>query len=154
MRTHRAKRRGRIYLIKAILLGSARYDVRGRPYRILAIPERLTLYRLAEVIVKSFDFYFDHCFGFYDSIWNWTESEERYELSSDEGINGYEGGQGVRKTKTSMAFDKLGKKMLFLFDYGDEWYFAVELKGIELPKKNANYPSIVKSVGEAPPQYG
>ncbi|MEM4310914.1 MAG: hypothetical protein QXX95_00800 [Nitrososphaerales archaeon] len=43
--------------------------------------------------------------------------------------------------------------MLFLFDYGDEWHFIVKLKKIEADKKEVNYPLIVKSVGEAPPQY-
>jgi len=35
--------------------------------------------------------------------------------------------------------------MLFLFDYGDEWHFIVELKGIELPKEGEQYPLVVKS---------
>ena len=43
--------------------------------------------------------------------------------------------------------------MLFLFDYGDEWHFIVELKGIKPPEENVEYPLVVKSVGEAPPQY-
>jgi len=153
-RKRKAERGEKIYLIKATLLFSGRYDVKGRPYRVLAIPQRFTLYRLAEAIVKSFGFYFDHPFGFYDNMWSWTESQESYEIFSDLGINGYEGHQGVRKTKTSKAFDKIRKKMLFLFDYGDEWHFAVELKGIESPKENVSYPLTVKSVGEAPPQYG
>lgn len=44
--------------------------------------------------------------------------------------------------------------MLFLFDYGDNWHFIVELKGIESPKEDAKYPFVVESVGYAPPQYG
>jgi hypothetical protein len=44
--------------------------------------------------------------------------------------------------------------MLFLFDYGDEWHFIVELKGIELPKEGEKYPLVVESVGGVPLQYG
>ena len=44
--------------------------------------------------------------------------------------------------------------MLFLFDYGEEWHFIVELTGIELAKDGGEYPFVVESVGDAPPQYG
>ena len=44
--------------------------------------------------------------------------------------------------------------MLFLFDYGDEWHFIVELKGIELSKEGEKYPFVLESIGSAPSQYG
>ena len=37
-----------------------------RTYRDIEVPENITLYRLAEGIVNSFDFCFDHLFGFGD----------------------------------------------------------------------------------------
>lgn len=49
---------------------------------------------------------------------------------------------------------KAGKQFLYLFDYGDEWRFKVRVHAV-----NANadpemeYPRLVESVGEAPPQY-
>jgi hypothetical protein len=47
----------------------------------------------------------------------------------------------------------VGKTMLFLFDYGDEWRFKVELIGLGRKEPGAVYPRVVKQVGEAPPQY-
>ena len=138
-------------VIKAIL--SDRYGkVRGQPSRVLAIPEYFTLYSLAETIVDSFGFDFDHPFGFYDNIKRWSHSDEGYELFADIG----EGSKfkGVKITRVNKVFDEIGKKMLFLFDYGDEWHFIVELKGIEPQSENAKYPFVVESVGDAPPQYG
>jgi hypothetical protein len=44
--------------------------------------------------------------------------------------------------------------MLFLSDYGDEWYFIVQLVKITEFDKKAKYPYIVDSFGDAPPQYG
>ena len=43
--------------------------------------------------------------------------------------------------------------MVFLFDYGDNWHFTVEL--IDIKEKNAEekYPSVLESVGKAPRQY-
>ncbi len=149
----------RIFLIKAVL--SDWYGrVRGRPYRVLAIPEGFTLYNLAKAVVDAFDFDFDHAFGFYDNVRDWISSEECYELFKDleeEGIltpEPYSTSKSVKKTKVNEVFNTVGKRMLFLFDYGDEWHFILKLVKIESLKRDVKYPLIMKSVGKAPPQYG
>ena len=155
MRKRKAKQSERVYLIKVIQsdwLGR----IRGQPYRILAVPEELTLYNLAEAIVDVFDFDFDHAFGFYNNIKSWRDSEECYELFKDmpKGILLEPSGCGsVKKTKIKEAFDEVKKRIHFLFDYGDEWHFIVELKEIESQKEDIAYPFIVKYAGEAPSQY-
>jgi len=151
MKKRRAKQGERIYIIRATL-SDWRGRVKGQPYRVLAIPEELTLYNLAETIVDSFDFDFDHAFGFYNNIKKWTKSVEGYELFADTGEES--GSKGVEKTKVNEVFDKIKKKMLFLFDYGDEWHFIVELKGVEPSKDRERYPFIMESFGDTPPQYG
>jgi len=140
-----------IYLIKATL-SDWEGKVEGKPFRVLAIPENFTLYKLAETIVDSFNFYFDHPFGFYDNIKKWNQSDEGYELFADMGEESEF--KGVKKTKVNSVFNQIGKKMLFLFDYGDQWHFIIELKGIELAREEVRYPFILESVGEAPSQYG
>ena len=52
------------------------------------------------------------------------------------------------------AFNEPGKELLFLYDYGDEWHFVVQLKETGTPEKDTRYPQIVESVGKAPSQYG
>ena len=150
MKKRKAKEGERIYLIK-VTMSDWYGRIRGMPYRLLAVPEGFTLYNLAEAILDSFDFYFDHAFGFYDNIKSWVESTEGYELFADMA----EGSEfkSVKRTEINEVFNKIKKKMLFLFDYGEEWHFIVELKGIESPKGNANYPLVVESVGKPPPQY-
>lgn len=140
-----------VYLIKATL--SDWYGkVESQPFRVLAIPENYTLYKLAASILDSFEFDFDHPFGFYDNIKNWTQSKEGYELFADIGEESEF--KEVKKTKVNKVFNQIGKKMLFLFDYGDEWNFITELQGIEPQKEKLKYPFIVESFGKAPPQYG
>jgi hypothetical protein len=154
MKKRKTKQDERIYQIKVIL--SDWYGrVRGRPYRVLAVPEGFSLYSLAEAIVEAFDFDFDHAFGFFDNIKNWTNSVECYDLFSDMEEDFVEptNCRSVKKTKVKEVFSEIKNRMLFLFDYGDEWHFIVEFKGIEPSKKDVEYPLIVKSVGEAPPQY-
>lgn len=59
--------------------------------------------------------------------------------------------QGVKSVAVSQAFEK-GKKLLYLFDYGDEWRFIVECKKIE-ETDGGKYPRVLESKGEAPEQY-
>ena len=123
-------------------------------WRDIEIEASKSLHRLAEAIVGAFGFDFDHAFGFYsDLTGRYHEAEaERYELFADMG-EADEGVRSVRRTKLGIAFPKVGKKMLFLFDYGDEWQFKVELIGLGQKEPRASYPRVVKQVGQAPPQY-
>lgn len=164
MKKRKAEEKGEIYLFK-VTLSDWYGRVREMPYRIVAIPGEFTLYELAESITDAFDFDFDHAFGFYDNIKSWTDSVERYE-SSTGGLTRsilfalvfppgeLEDNRNAARTKVNGAFDESGKKLLFLYDYGDEWHFIVQLKEAKAPEKNTKYPQIVESVGKAPPQYG
>ena len=130
-----------------------RASLRGRLYRDLELPSGGSLEDLAAAIVNAFGFDFDHAFGFYSSLgYRYHDAEERYELFADLG-QADEGVRGVRRTKLGTAFPEVGKKMLFLFDYGDGWRFKVELIGLGRKEPNAAYPRALKRVGEAPPQY-
>ena len=53
--------------------------------REIEISENDSLYKLAEIIVEAYNFYFDHCFGFFDKIgeWHYLDSEKKYELFTD-----------------------------------------------------------------------
>lgn len=77
-----------------------------------------------------------------------AEEEHEESLSLDDSE-----ARGVKGVPITEAFPKPGKKMLFLFDYGDEWRFIVELKTIQPAEPRARYPKVVESVGEAPEQY-
>lgn len=129
-------------------------SVRGRPYRVLAVPGDFTLFKFAYAIISSFEFDEDHAFGFYDNLTRWSNSTEGYELFSDDERDPTSEFPGVKKTQVKDVFTYIKKKMLFLFDYGDEWHFRVELIGVEPVDELKNHAKIVKSVGDAIPQYG
>jgi hypothetical protein len=59
----------------------------------------------------------------------------------------------VRRVKIEELCLKVGKQFMYLFDYGDEWRFKVKVTAINPNAADADYPKIVQSVGEAPPQY-
>lgn len=133
---------------------------RGKPYRIIGIHGDSTLDVLANAIVVCFDFDFDHSFGFYDNIKNWTRSGERYEsFAGDTGeFDGSGGGRvkNIGKVSVGEVFHEPGKKMLFLYDYGDEWHFVVEFLQVRAIDKDEDteFPVLLESLGRAPSQYG
>jgi len=154
MRAHKEKPDTRIFIFKVTeWIGKTR----GSPYRILAIPEDFTLYQFAEEITGSFDFYFDHSFGFYNHLTHYYDATEAYELFADDPDTRLECpsfAKGVKRIRVNNVFTETGNKMLFLFDYGDNWKFRIELLAIEPVQHGKLYPIIVESVGKARSQYG
>jgi hypothetical protein len=130
-----------------------RVSLKPKLYRDIEIDSGKSLYDLAESIVRAFDFDFDHAFGFYSKLTGrYSQSPIKYELFADmEG--GSSDARSVKRSAVAQAFPAVGKKMLFLFDYGDEWHFTVELMALGEKVPKSHYPKIVASVGKAPPQY-
>ena len=129
-----------------------RVRLRPRVYREIEIPSQASLHDLAAAIVRAFDFDLDHAFGFFSKLGHHVfDSPVRYELFADLG-GGSESGS-VRRTKVAQAFPAVGAKMQFLFDYGDEWRFQVEVIGLGEKAPQTPYPRLLRAVGEAPPQY-
>jgi hypothetical protein len=106
-----------------------RVALRDRPsvHRDVEIGSAASLAKLAEAIVRAFDFKFDHAFGFYAETQGRSVMRGRpaYELFADMGEETE--ARSVRKTRIGDAFREVGQAMTFLFDYGDEWLFRVEV---------------------------
>lgn len=127
-----------------------------RNFKLLEVPMNMTLYKFAEVIVKSFGFYFDHAFGFYNDLSNPNKSKIMYELFTDlDDAEHTPNAKGVKKFY--FVSDLVEKKIqwLFLFDYGDSWFFTLEFIGEpeDVYKIPMHYYKVHKSHGEDPEQY-
>jgi hypothetical protein len=134
-------------------------DGRAGTWRRMQVPADMTLYDLAYVICRSFNFDFDHAFGFYSEIKrsNYTISKRKFELFADRDGEGSDGALGVSTSKVADAFPKAGAKMLYLFDYGDEWRFICEREPAVLDADPAIVASgaakVIASKGKPPVQY-
>ncbi|QKC86893.1 hypothetical protein [Mesorhizobium sp. NZP2077] len=128
-----------------------RVSLRARLYRDIEVSSSSTLADLAEAIVAAYDFDMDHAYGFYSKLTGKLfDSPRRFELFADmEGS----GSRSVKRTRVITAFQKVGSAMTFLYDYGDEWRFRVEVIGTAQPRPNTSYPQILSKIGKAPPQY-
>ena len=125
--------------------------VRGFPYRVIAIPETASLYDLAHAILAAFRFDRDHLFGFYDNLHRYYHSREGYVLTNGVGIGSRF--PGVNQARIATVFPEPKKKMLFVYDFGDEWRFVVQSKGQALPVEGVKYPVVIESCGDDPEQY-
>ena len=121
-------------------------------YRDVEIDSGKSLVDLAQAIVRAFDFEFDHAFGFYSGLDRGRPSDAwpRYELFADMGESD---ALSVKKTRISEGFPAVGHSLIFLFDYGDDWLFRVELTGTGERAPGARYPKILAKVGTSPDQY-
>jgi hypothetical protein len=87
---------------------------RASIYRDIELDPAKSLSMLAEAIVSSFDFDFDHAFGFYAGLTpaKMHETFPKYELFADLG-DADPRVLGVRKTRISQASPKLGTRCCF-----------------------------------------
>jgi hypothetical protein len=130
-------------------------------WREIEVPARASLWKLAQAIVGAFGFHFDHAFGFYSDLGDFYQrSATRYEMFADmDDADDWppEPGQSpaisVKKTKVGQAFTEIGQRMQFIFDYGDEWRFLIEVTGTGAKVAGQRYPAVVASQGTAPEQY-
>lgn len=142
------------YIFDVRLEEGGMYEVTQTAIRKIKIAGSRSLYQFAKTITGAFGFSFDHAFGFYDTFGSLRDAKKAYELFVDAGeetVTPVSG--GVKKTKVSEAFQQADEKMLFLFDYGDEWRFSVELKDIRRTEEKESEPVVLESVGKAPVQY-
>ncbi len=144
------------YIFEVILKDCMAYPYAGKKkvLRRIEMPSIGNLSTLGEFIIDSFGFDFDHCYGFYDNPDQYFRSKISYEMFVDIGEEPESPGKkGVKKVRVDRVFKKPGDIMLFLFDYGDNWQFKVELGSIEKTAKLNIKPKVLKSIGKAPPQY-
>ncbi len=78
--------------------------------------------------------------------------EEVYSLFADIGEETNPGDRGVCTTALLDVFYP-GKKLIFLFDYGDDWRFDVICQTIEETKSAFRRPKILNPKGKPPIQY-
>ena len=132
-----------------------RVSPRGEPsiYREIEIDGSKSLYAFAEAIVAAFDFDFDHAFGFYSggTERSLLSAQPKYELFAD--IGEESDAKSVKKSRVAEAFHGEGHRMVFLFDYGDEWLFDVEVVRIDAETPKSRRPRVLKSKGASPMQY-
>jgi len=126
-------------------------SLRDKPdiWRIIDIKENQMLSSLHKAIFKAFDRFEEHQYSFFLSNKPYDKESEYTSPSPDT--------DGTNKLATRIRIDSIalygGPNILYLFDYGDEWWHEVELISVTEKVTRASYPRMVKKQGKSPPQY-
>jgi len=114
-------------------------------WRKIEMAAKHTLHKLHLAIQEGFEFGDDHLYSFFMDNKKW--SYDRYESPLDE-----DGPYAEDVTIGELGL-YTGKTFLYLFDYGDEWEFKVEVEEIDLDRPLPLIPKIIDKHGKAPDQY-
>lgn len=129
-----------------------RVSLKPHVYRDIEIESDRSLFELAHVITKAFGFDFEHAFGFFNRLTGRVfSSPVRYELFADEEAGGE--ARSVHQATIAQAFRRTNSKMMFVYDYGDEWRFRVEVREKRKQPPDSAVPRVTAEVGKAPEQY-
>lgn len=133
-------------------------------YRDIEIKSKQTFEDLHKIIQKSINFDSSQLASFYMSDDNWSKGREitLMDMSEpDEDEDDDERGGPKKPAPITMKDARLAdfildphQKIYYVFDFMAMWTFYVELIKIIPGPDNGEYPRIVKSVHEAPKQYG
>ena len=121
------------------------YDRQPDVWRTLELTATQTLADLHAAIQHAFEFDFDHLYSFFMSGRAWDKPSE-YAARPEAGERGVNLPIGELTLRPR-------EKFLYLFDYGDEHHFTVQLVGTNPDAPKGRYPRMVESHGDAPPQY-
>jgi len=115
-------------------------------WRKIKLSHKHTLEDLHLCIQEAFDFDNDHLYSFF-------MDGKRY---SDDAYHSFFGDEPPFTDEAVIGKLDLykGKKILYLFDYGDSWEFLVQMVDIDEHEKEMKKPLITETKGDAPPQYG
>ena len=138
------------YTFRVRILGGVYAPPDGRQiWRELELTGDQTLGDLGEAIPLAFGFDDPHLWSFFLSGKPWDGATEYARSPSPD-----DGRPARAADRLHIRDAPAGKEFLFLFDYGDEWHFGVRLVCTSTaPKPDAQYPRVVASRGQAPPQY-
>ncbi|HEX8200821.1 MAG TPA: hypothetical protein VF590_10055, partial [Isosphaeraceae bacterium] len=118
----------------------------GRVWRRIAIPAGNSLEDLAHAILRSVDFGNDHLYEFRYRDRFGRAAEAHHPYMDEPPWAG-----DVRIGDLPL---EPGQAMTLVYDFGDNWEFAVRLDHIKPPDARVKAPKLLESHGTAPSQYG
>jgi len=129
-------------------------------YRIIEAPGNCTFDDLHKVIFRAFDREEEHLYSFFitgkdtRNIRMIYDSPEITNSHDTEGIMSF-GKRAESASKTRIGDVGLNEKdvLHYWFDYGDDWWHRIRVQHVDETKTQRKRITVIKSVGESPPQY-
>lgn len=125
---------------------SFKVSLKNGVWREVVLSSNHTMEHLHDIILEAFTFDDDHLYSFFMDGKKWsndciTSPNDNY------------GHPQANKVHIGDLVLECGKRFLYLYDYGDEWMFTVEVIHIQKTDPEPFKPFVKVSIGEAPTQY-
>lgn len=114
-------------------------------WRTIEIAENQTLDDLHRAIQNAVDFDADHLYSFFMSGRAWDDETEYASPHAQ--------GRSAARVRIGDLNLRMKQRFLYLFDYGDEHHFEVQLVAVNPDAPKGRYPRVVERHGKNPPQY-
>lgn len=140
----------RIYIIMAYLFKIKLKGITKPPvWRKVSVPENFTFLRLHQVIQTLFGWYDYHLFEFLDKEY---QNKIRIAIPSEDDLDLNFGAKtyDASKIKLSEIFSKNIKKLLYVYDFGDNWVHEITLESIS--EENPSNAYCISGKGSCPPE--
>lgn len=131
------------YLFKIKPKGITRPPV----WRKVSVPENFTFMQFHQVIQTVFGWCDYHMFEFSDKAY---QGNFRIALTSDDDFNFWAETYDATETKLSDIFSEEQKKLLYIYDFGDDWIHEITLESIS--DTNLPYAYCISGKGTCPPE--
>lgn len=148
------KDEGRTVVLQVYYLGQCGAGFSRKVTRKIAMKETQTLDDLHEAIIyKSFEWDDPHMYSFFFDNIPYSKARGMEYCCSTEP----DPFSGERSNPTSTKLRDLnlkkGQRFLFIFDFGDDQQFGIEVEGLGETVSGKKYPLILEEKGRAPKQY-
>lgn len=115
-------------------------------WRKVILSSQHTMEDLHDIILEAYDFDNDHLYSFFMDGEKWSMDC----ISSPDDDS--EGPKADKVQVGDLGFIT-GQRFLYLYDYGDEWQFLIEVEDIKETNPESFQPYLKESKGEGPEQY-
>lgn len=140
----------KIYILRAY---ASDYTAKTKkmPSRDIAIRGNTSLEKMIDTVLYAFEFDNEHLHSLSNNLKEPHDGTEVYTIRYDP--------DPMERVSTdeiivAQAFDKIGKKMVLEYDFGDDWRFIIEVLEIRDKKPTERrFPYIYNLVGAPPVQY-
>ena len=141
-----------VFVFKADLVGFSGVK------RTIAVRSDQTLVNVHRALQAAFDWDDDHLYSFWLDGKFWSpvggEYTHPWHAAEPNPLSAFAIGPPPRSAEISLDRLELkeGQRIAYLFDFGDEWRARLTVRRITTDD-GEQYPRLLESVGEAPPQY-
>ena len=139
-----------------------RVSIIGIPklYRVIEASENCTFDDFHDAIFQAFDRYDNHLYSFFITRRDSKNMRSIYDAPEITHPQNVEDIMGFGKRRRSTARTRIGDVDLkekdvfhYLFDFGDDWWHRIRVENVNETKSKKKHITLIKSVGESPPQY-